>query len=165
MIEIPIKKSWIITAEKKAEELGRLNNSIREGKGNKIGILGEILVADYYHNVRKFPTKIVNNFDYDLDIDGIRVDVKTKETTVIPEDYFYCSVASYNTSQKCDLYYFVRIMTDLSRGWLLGGLLREDFYEKSTFGKKGEIDPTSRHNWRFRADCYNVPIKELIAQQ
>ena len=38
---------------------------------------------------------------------------------------------------------------------------KNDFYDKAKFGKKGDIDPNGNGKWCFRADCYNLLIKEL----
>ena len=38
---------------------------------------------------------------------------------------------------------------------------KDEFYEKPKLCKKGELDPDSNCNWRFKEDCYNMYIKDL----
>jgi hypothetical protein len=159
IIEVLISDEIIMKAQAKSKELGLLNNSIREGDGNLIGFIGEFLVADY------FGGEVSNTYDYDLIIKEKRIDVKTKETTVLPKNHYFCTVADYNTKQKCDSYYFVRVTKDLKIGYLLGGLTKEAFYRKAQFYRKNSLDPTSNQGWRFTADCHNVYICELVQMQ
>jgi hypothetical protein len=155
IVEVNIPDYVIEQAKSKANALGELNNSIREGKGNLVGFIGELIVSLY------FGGKIANTYDYDVIIKDRKIDVKTKETTVPPKPHYFCTVADYNTKQKCDAYYFVRVTKDLKKAYLLGGLSKEGFYKKAQFFKKNTIDPTSNMGWTFTADCYNVYIQEL----
>lgn len=158
MYEVRITGHDIKLAQEKAQEMGRLNNSIKEGRGNLIGFLGEILVAN------EFGCEIVNTYDYDLICkDKYTIDVKTKECTSPPRPHYNCTVADFNTKQKCDIYGFVRIKSDLSAGWLLGWIFKDEFYKKAKFYKKGQVDPKStiKPPFRFRADCYNIKIDQL----
>jgi len=156
MIEVKIPKIFIIRAERLAEELGALRNSIKKGEGNVYGFLGELLVQ------REFGGELKNTYDYDLITNkGFTVDVKTKIIRTAPRPDYYCNVPDYNTEQKCDFYFFTRIMEDFSCGWLLGWIKKEEFFKLAKFRKKGEIDPMSDYGWRFRADCYNILINQL----
>lgn len=127
-----------------------LNNSIMEGRSNIYGALGEVVIRDC------FGGRIVGDFDYDLIIDSLRVDVKTKKTTVRPRPEYNCSVVHLN--QDCDYYLFVRILSDLTKAYLLGYLSRDEMRQKATFNRKGEIET---HIFNFRADCYNVRVDKL----
>ena len=101
-----------------------------------------------------------NTFDYDIVLDdGTKVDVKTKRTSSPPLPHYSCSVAKFNTRQDCDVYAFVRIKYDLSTGWYLGHISKNDFYLRATEHKRGEHDPSN--GFVFRADCYNLPIQDL----
>lgn len=152
--EIQITPEMLERANKKAEELGELKNSITRGKGNVVGFLGEeianvILKGD-----------IVNTRDYDIVMeDGTKVDVKSKKCSSEPLDHYDCSVASYNTSQKCDEYVFVRVHKDLTKGWVLGKMKKDEFYKNSVEWKRGQYDP--RNRWHCKADCHSMPISQL----
>lgn len=138
-----------------------LTNSITKGFGNIYGALGEVMVHDFYAAkglpVEKVPD--VDVWNYDLIIAGQRVEVKTKRTTVIPEDDFNCSVAATNIKQDTDLYMFVRVTEDKKFAYLIGALPKEKFFEKAEFHKSGEPDG---EGWTYKADCYNVKAKDLI---
>lgn len=154
MIEVTLTPVMVEKAKKKAEELGRLRNSITKGQGNLAGFIGEYVAE------KVMGGKIVNTRDYDIILpDGSKADVKTKRCASEPKPWFECSIADFNTTQKCDKYIFVRVMKDLSKAWVLGEMGKEEYYEQSTFLEKGQFDPSN--NWTCKADCYNVRIDAL----
>jgi hypothetical protein len=162
MISYPILESFVDFAEKKAKDIGKLRNSITKGDGNVAGIIGE-LIALKALNLTSSNWKSDVSYDYDIiDNDGLKWDVKTKRRTVQPKPYHNCSVADYNTSQKCDRYLFVSLL-NLEEGFVLGWITPKEFYDKSIFYKKGEVDPTSPPHkiFKFTADCYNLENKYL----
>ena len=154
-------------AKQKADQLPLLKNSIRGGKGAVVAFIGEYIACIALDGVIK------NTYDYDL-LYGVnsyedwicdennpfrrRVDVKTKERTVPPRPYYNCTVADFNTNQKCDEYAFVSVHKNLRDAWYLGKISKNDFYSKATFSKKGEPETPL---FNFRADCYNLQISEL----
>ena len=150
---INITKQNIQQAQTLAEEMGQLKNSITKGQGNIHGFLGEIIVSKF------LDIEISNTYDYDMIFNNIKIDVKTKRVTTPPRDYYECSVANLNTKQRCDIYVFTRILKDMTQCWILGYINKEDYFKKSTFMKKGEIDPSN--NWKVSTDCYNLPINKL----
>ena len=154
MIEVEITEKMKKRAWRKAREMGKLKNSITKGDGNIAGFLGEEVANQIICG------KITNTYDYDIVDDcDIRYDVKTKRCTSEPKDKYECSVAAYNTKQDCDGYAFVRVLNDFSIGWFLGVLTKQDYFDKATFLKKGDVDPSN--NYTVKADCYNVRIDEL----
>jgi hypothetical protein len=140
-----------------------LKNSITQGDGNLAGALGEIIVCDHYQAEQK------NTYDYDLvmrnhDGEETTVDVKTKRISpkLKPSPNWFATVAASNTSQNCDYYCFVGVATDFSTAYIYGFYPKEEFYEKSIFGKKGDVDPYGDGIFTFRADCYNLFLKDLL---
>jgi len=154
MIEVDIPQETIQKAEQKSLEMGHLNNSITKGKGNVAGFIGELLVS----NLTGW--EVSNTYDYDL-ITGLgeKIDVKTKRTNYPPKDYYDCSIAAYNTRQKCDKYVFVRVKNDLSKAWILGQKQKEEYFAEARFLKKGDKDGDNK--FTVKSDCYNLPIKDL----
>ena len=153
MIKVDINNEMLESARAKARDLGKLNNSITKGEGNLAGFLGEevakSVLGGYMHNT----------YQYDIIVaDGITYDVKTKRCTSEPKEFYACSVANYNTKQQCDRYAFVRIK-DNKEAWYLGWLDKKEYFDKAVFHKKGEED--SSNGFKFKSDCYNVPISEL----
>lgn len=155
-----ISTETIDKAKVRAEALPLLNNSIRKGRGAIVAYIGEEVVR------RVLDGKIEDTYDYDVIYgDSIKVDVKTKERTVPPKPSYNCTVADFNTRQKCDEYAFVSVLDDHSAAWYLGKMSKEDFYREAKFHKKGELDPDSppSRDFFFRADCYNIPISRLCS--
>lgn len=154
MIEVTITPEMIKEAKEKAKDLGTLKNSITDGDGNVAGFLGELVVA------QATGAKVSNTRDYDvIRSDGKTADVKTKRCGSKPEPRFDCSVADFNTRQKCDYYIFVRVLKDFSKAWIVGELPKTEYFEKAVFIQQGQYDPSNK--WRCKADCYNVPISKL----
>ena len=162
MTSIPITPETISFATARAEEMGALKNSITGGAGNIAGTVGEIVALKTMGLKLKH---LVSDSNYECDIidgDGVKWDVKTKRRTVKPSPHFNCSVADFNTHQKCDRYIFVSLY-NLERGYVLGWISKEDFYKKATFNKKGEYDRNTAlgQKFKFTADCYNLKVKHL----
>ena len=157
MVEVPITAQMIKNATEKATELGELNNSITKGDGNFAGFLGEEIA------LKIIGGRLENTSHYDLiDDKGQTWDVKTKRCTSAPKGYYECSVADYNTIQKCDNYAFVRIefKNDRpTRAWFLGGYIKKNYYRDARFLRAGDYDPDN--NYTVKADCYNLPINKL----
>ena len=154
IIEVDVTGGQLLKARKMAHDMGRLNNSITNGGGNIAGFIGEIVVAD------RIKAKHKNTYDYDLiDRLGNRIDVKTKRCSSEPKPDYDCSIAAIGTKQECDMYVFVRVLNIYTKAWILGKLSKKDYFDRATYFKKGEKDPSN--NFTFRADCYNVKIKDL----
>lgn len=147
-----------ISEAHKLFDFNKLNNSITEGDGNVSGALGEIVVRDVYNG------KQANTYDYDIILKDKKVDVKTKRFSkkFTPNKNWTFSVADYNTTQKCDYYCFVGVSYDLSTVYIFGFIKKSDFLDRAVFRRKGEIDPNGNGVWTFRADCYNIQVKDLI---
>ena len=154
MQEINVTPEMLMNAMNKSKEMGQLNNSITRGQGNIAGFIGEEVARYVLKGAEN------NTYDYDLITDkGLRVDVKTKRTSVKPRDYYECSVAALNTKQDCDYYAFVRVHNDMHTAWFLGVYPKESYYQDATFLKKGDVDPSN--NFTVKSDCYNLPISSL----
>ena len=154
MIEVPITDKMRSYAHAKAKDLGVLNNSITRGRGNVIGFLGEVMVAEY------FDCMLDNSYEHDLmSPNGLLLEVQTKKTTVTPKAHFEVSIARFNTKQSCYYYVFCRVLEDQSVGWILGYDTPTVYKKTCKFLKKGEVDPDN--NYTVKADCYNKPIDKL----
>jgi len=142
----------------KLYEFNVLKGSVTEGKGNEVGALGEILVWDAY----KSKTKYVGDYNYDMIIKDNKIDVKTKLQNMAPEPHHRANIFAFNITQKCDYYCFVAILTDLSKGWIVGWKGKEEFFKEAVFRKKGEVDEKgSDPTWTFKGDCYCLDNSQL----
>ena len=154
MIEVKISDEMLLNARSKATEMGLLHNSILRGGGSIAGFLGEQIVLSTMGG------KWDNSYDYDIVLDdGRKVEVKTKQTSAIPLPHYSCSISNFNTRQKCDIYAFTRVLKDFSKGWFLGFMPKQEYFDKSKFMKKGDFDPDN--GYEVRADCYNLYIEDL----
>lgn len=160
MVEIPITERMKKNAQRKARAMGKIRNSITRGRGNIAGFLGEYVANEIIGG------QIENTADYDIVYETpsqrTTYDAKTKRCTSEPLPHYECSVAAYNTKQKCDKYVFVRIENikgKWGRAWVLGWLGQEEYFDKARYLKAGLKDPSN--GWIVRASCYNVPISEL----
>lgn len=159
MIEVKITEDMKMRAHQKAREMGQINNSITKGDGNVAGFFGEEVANHVIDGT------ITNTYDYDIisgDQQLITWDVKTKRCTSPPKSFYECSVAGFNTKQKCDRYVFVRIENKSGfwgRAWVLGWMDKQEYFNRANLLKKGDVDTSN--NFTVKADCYNLKIKDL----
>lgn len=158
-IRVPAAKDQIERARTKANHLGELNNSIREGRGNFVGYLGQIVVASY------FGWSEPDTYDFDvIALDGSRLDVKTKKRKVPCKPHYEFSVASYNIEQSCRGYVPVSAYIDRNKRFVLeimGWIPKDQFLIMATFMKKGTVQPNMK-NGVIRANCYNLQYEKLL---
>ena len=155
MIEIKVKDKTLLKARDMAAEMGAIRNSISKGGGNVAGFIGELVVLDLLEKAKHKSTK-----DYDIILpDGLKLDVKTKKTSVKPKPEYDNSVAELSTHQQCDMYAFTRVLNDYSTCWFLGMIEHDRYFELARYLKKGTVDPSN--GYTVRSSCYNVSIKEL----
>ncbi len=154
MIRVEISPRLIEWAKGNGDSLGELKNSITHGGGNAAGYLGEALIVKHYGGAMS------HTYDHDVVIDGCMGDVKTKRCTSPPKAHYECTVAATSTHQRPDEYFFVRVLEDLSVGWILGYISAQDFFKNAHFHKEGDPD-SSKPEWPFKADCYNMTISEV----
>ena len=153
MIEVKISNDMRNTAHEMSEEMGILRRSITRGQGNVFGFLGELISLEVLGGIHQ------NTMDYDILVDGQKIDVKTKKTTVKPKPHYDCSVADVTRKQNCDYYAFVRVLSDQSVGWFLGVKKAEQYFTDARYIKKGDYD--NSNGFTARANCYNMPISAL----
>ena len=154
MIEIKLTKEIVEQCKSKAKDIGKLNNSITNGKGNLAGIVGEYIVHKYLKN-----SEWKNTYDYDLIYNDNKIDVKTKRCNSKPKENYDCSVAKTSLHQNCDEYVFVRILNDFSLAWIVGKKNQKEYFKLARKMVKGQIDPLN--NFIVKADCYNLQINGL----
>lgn len=174
VIELPITDFQLARAHMRHERMhnslqrrGRshFNNSIEEGYGTIGGLLGEEITYDFPPNAwDRVPED--NPYHFDLILRGLlplTVDVKTKRQSYNnpPQPHYFATVCAKNIEQVCDIYWFVRVHNSGEKAWMLGWLPKKEFFRIAVFFPKGADDPTSHCGWKFKEDCYNVPIKDL----
>lgn len=156
MIEIKISPEQIKRAEK-LYPFDNLKDSIMNGTSDIYGALGEIIVQDHFSSIGKV-VEYNGGYDYDMTINQKKIEVKTKKVSRLNTQYVLASVSAHNIKQECDIYVFCQVKSDKSVGWILGYKTKKDFFEKSFFRKKGDIDDDG---FIFKGDCYNLRVKDL----
>ena len=157
MLKVDLTPAMIREAARLDAAMGELRNSIRQGQGNVAGILGELAFLKAYPEAVR-----IDSYDFDILLNGKRVEIKTKDRTVQPKPHHECSVSNYNATQKTDFYFFVslyRTEAGYQSAYLLGYLSPDEFFARARHLRAGEIDPSN--GYTVRADCYNVRIDEL----
>lgn len=135
----------------------KLNGSITKGKSNIYGALGEIIVYDLFVK-NNYKVIFKSNYDYDMIINGHKIDVKTKKTNFIPKMNYLCSISSFNTKQECDYYFFVRINQNFKEAYVLGYKSKASFFKESFYKNKDDLDI---NGFVFKDNCYNIEISKL----
>ena len=153
MVEVETTYEMLQNADVAARNLGELRNSITNGDGNLAGFVGKYMVASYLGRpLTKTP-------DFDILYDGQRIEVKTKRCSSKPRSYYECSIAEYNPHQRCDYYVFVRVLNDMSRGWILGAMRPDEYFQRCKVKEAGQRDYDN--DFRFHCKSYNLPIESL----
>jgi hypothetical protein len=161
MLVIQSTRDILLNAHLKDKKMGLLNNSIMSGKGNFDGFVGENALKHYLN----IPLTLdQNTYDYDVVYQDFLIDVKSKKTSVIPRPDYECSVANYNTRQKCTHYVFTRILYHPEKRlpnsiYIMGFLPKEEYYAKARFLQKGQKDGSN--GFIVRSDCWNLPYSQL----
>lgn len=152
MIKINITTKNIDLARKRAVFLKNSSKKISSG-GELYGLLGEQLFLDNYGGT------LIDSKDYDINHPMIgKIDIKSKRCTSTPQPSYTCSVAEYQMNkEECEFYAFYRIHNNLSTGWFLGIISKNEFIKKSKFSKKGDRDGI----FVCKTNCYDIPISDL----
>ena len=147
----------ILERAKSYFNFGSLPGSISKGGGNICGAIGEILTLEHYKRLG-IEAKRANTYDYDLIIDGLKVDVKSRPLNKPLKLWNAASIPKYQRKQKTDFYIFVFILKDYSAAWLGGYISKKDFYIKARLYLKGE---PSGFNFNFHLDTYVIIARQL----
>lgn len=138
---------------REGKKMGVLDNSVKSGGGNKTGFLGEFAFLEAFGGERD------HTYEYDIMYDDMKVEVKTKKRTVDPQPHYQADIFDLNTEQDCDIYYFVSINSEEERVWMCGYLTPDEFYDRASFKKKGQMNHENGHV--YQEDCWVLPYTEL----
>ena len=162
LVEVKFTDEMLARAKIKAKGLGSIKNSIRKGKGNIVGYLGEEIVAHYMKADIISNDEGTEKYNYDLVKDGKKIEVKSKERSVPPKDFYDASVAETSRHQQTDIYVFTSIECESGKpvkAWICGQKDAKEYFEQARFYAKGDID--SSNGWKVSTACHNVPYKDL----
>jgi hypothetical protein len=160
-------------AQRRAEDVGTLKDSMRGMQANQVGALGELVGMRYLQD-RGVSYDEVFSTEYDLRLRGHYTDktleFKTKERTVSPLESYECTVPVYNHAhQRPDFYFFISLESsgksnDIRRftaAHILGMISFANFEKKAKRWNPGDTDTTN--NWQPSIECLNVKVLDLTA--
>lgn len=162
MIELNITPEQLERA-KNLYPFTALKGSINNGADNLTGALGEVLVSDYF-KAKGYSVEEDNTFHYDMKINGFKVDVKSIKSKAPPKSYHYARIQKSQINQKTEFYFFCRILANYSKGYLLGFLKKEEFFNIASFASAGSEDPSPlapNKGFKYKADNYYTTIDKL----
>ena len=134
-----------------------LKNSISKGQSQIYGAIGELIAMGFLRSKGK-EVKYEGDYNYDLISNGKKIDVKTIKTDKEPTDDFNANIDANNTTQKTDFYLWCSVSVDMTYGYVIGYLDKDEFYKIADLKKKGEIDCG---DWTFKSDTYTTKIKNI----
>lgn len=155
MIKLQITESQIERA-KKLFSFNKLKNSLRNGEGNLLGAIGEIVAFDYYQGQDKLVIHS-GDFNFDLLIDGSKIEVKTMEVNATPKEYHECNVSLYNAEQQCDYYLFLNVDSSHSTAYIKGYVSKQRFKKIRQLRLKGE----KNGSFEYTCDTFVVLNNQL----
>lgn len=156
---------------------GKLNGQTihDDGEGNLPGYVAEEFMLDIFK--RMFPVADIkyvakDQFDYDITINGHKVDVKSKMRTAsgLRADWDV-SIAEYTINkQHCDTYAFCSVTFNKAKTipldfYFAGVMSKKAFLEKARRLYKGELDGgnilPNGQPFKVRKDCRNLRFSDL----
>jgi len=146
-------------AAERSEKMGVLQNSFTRGAGRMSGMLGEIAIHKYLENIAEYSGDLVRGYDL-ITEKGIKIEVKTKKASRIPDPSYAATVESKKTYMFVnDIFVFLRGHDSMAKFWLLGWIKTSSFKRMSTFKNAGEDD--GDNGFKCRVDQYTIPIAKL----
>ena len=146
-IEVNITPTMFAIAKSLSKEIPMdIKHSILNGGGIFLGCLGEAIC------IEKLGAKHVPSYNFDISIDGIAYEVKTKKCSTPPEIDFDATVFDASSHQSAPNYIFIRIYKSLTKAWIIGKISKEEFFQKRYFLPKGNDEG----NLITKADGWNI---------
>jgi hypothetical protein len=134
-----------------------LKNSITKGESQLHGAIGEVITMEFLKSKGK-AVKYEGDYNYDIISNGKKIDVKTIKTDKEPTDKFNANISAFNHTQQTDFYLWCAVSADMTYGYVIGYLEKDEFYKIAELKKKGDID---WGDWVFKSDTYTTKIKNI----
>lgn len=163
----------VLAAANKFIHKGKLNPKTF-GEGALVGFLAEIFMEEIYSAIFPDSELIVvadKSFDYDMLLDGNRIDIKSKKRTVPLAPFHDISIADYTTKQQdCQTYAFCSIRLDrVSKVplefYYAGYMGKREYLKQAVFKRKGEPDggnlKPDGSEFLIVEDCWNLKYSQL----
>ena len=157
MIEINITQDQIERAKKISNPTLKFNQNKIGNRAYLTGAVGEIVVGDYLGVTPHIYNSPDDVYDYDINYKGAKIEVKTKLINKPPKPFYDCTIFGYSKKQKCDQYWFVDIIKDMTHAYIMGCISKDEFFRNAEFCKAG----TSRGNLVYKWDNYVIKAFDL----
>lgn len=167
MTKVEITDDMVLRATKRYMAIpgGQYNDrSFLSGDGSVVGFLGE----EIFHALRPGADH-VDRADCDFEVDGVKIEVKTKYTTAKadPAPHYLCSVATSSIHQSPDYLVFCSVYSpalngdsyQFQHGWVLGAISIEKFRKKAKGIRPGQRE--GNNGYVCPEECMNVKIADL----
>lgn len=144
---------------KEVIETDMKNNHTGNNKLSKFaGYVGQVAAMKHLSAVN------VDDYEYDLEWRGKRIEVKTKVRSRLPKPDFVGCVYATNADQLCDVYVFAQVMKradnpkKLDHGaYVLGWIDRERYNNRFYQVKRGDWDG----DYEEPADAFKIELGDL----
>jgi hypothetical protein len=174
MEKMVVTEEIISLAKKRIADIPILKDSIRGKEANLIGSIGEVIFEKFIQEnglMLEKETGEQEKYNHDYIVEGkFTVDVKAKERSVVPKDFYDCTVAQKTLDhQKPDYFYFVSLLkkkdvlvaeAKFTEAFMLGATDIPTLNREGEVWKEGEVD--ARNGKRIRVDCQSIEICNLI---
>ncbi len=137
---------------------GKLKNSIKDGDGNYLGSLGEVVIMDYYLK-KGLKVEDGQKYDYDFKLNDLRIEVKTQEIKYKyePKENYTCHIPNFNIKQDCDYYAFMFINLETNDAYCKGMISKKKWLLTRQLKKQGEMGFVKP----FKCDTWICLISDL----
>lgn len=158
IIEVRITPEMEEVAEKRNkdnfEKYGSVETVLtgRQQENRRNGYVGEEIVKSFFTDF-----KYTDSPHHDLLYHELKLEVKAKSANLSPQAHYENMVMAYQRKRKLDYLVFVHIMNHSMIGYIVGWMSKEEFYEKSYFMRKGEMN----NNFRLDSDRYMITVGDL----
>lgn len=163
---ISLSEEFLKEAEARADELPVYRGSHRGRNANIVGSIGELAFERFLKDNDLSFTDFTDKTRLDYMINGLSVDVKTKDRSVLPKRHYDNSVPAYNHEhQRPDYFYFVSLhrtgVAQFKSACMMGGIDIETLDRIGTKWAKGDVDPSN--NMKFWTDTINIRNEQLYS--
>jgi hypothetical protein len=161
VLEIKLDSDTRSRIAREAREMGVLSGSLTGGKGNYVGVAGEVMAHYLLGGTRVGAER----YSHDIELpNGLTVDVKTSKAASRPRPHYVARIYAPENHReklatKCDVYYFMRAHESKHTVWALGWLFADEFVEKAAFLPMGSMG-SSDGRPSFR-DEFVLPLSAL----
>jgi hypothetical protein len=163
-----VSKQILLEAKEKcSNESFNKTTILSNGAGQYVGNIGELcfITGLKGHNL-KYMHVGDKVYDYDFVVEGVTIDIKTKDRNVDASMKYNAHVNAFQKNLNCFLYVFANYNKKKNEIEYLGFITKKEYWQKCTHYKNGQTD---KEGFKHKSDCGVLqyknlrPIKELTS--